>query len=299
MELSWQMKLRIAGSAAVGVLLIGVAAWPLASPEPMGAVSLAVNGFGIGGAILLAILAFVSGALGYLVSRPWGREIGVLAVPSGLAIWAIRSGSMAGLMQNNPGLAQRQALLSMLTLESAFWLFIVAVGFAGVMVSSKIAPSLKPNEPPIAHKSRFNKYLNILLGLVCSVLLAQLCIRLFARDVVVATARGDIAVGPPAIGQLVFAVLVSFAAAGFVAKKLLNLDYIWPAISTAIVSAIVIGRYVRSDILENTARLWPGSLMPSAAVSILPVQMVAIGTLGAVVGYWLAVRYDYWRKHEV
>ena len=32
MELSWPMKLRIAAAAAVGVLLIGILAWPMAEP---------------------------------------------------------------------------------------------------------------------------------------------------------------------------------------------------------------------------------------------------------------------------
>jgi hypothetical protein len=29
------------------------------------------------------------------------------------------------------------------------------------------------------------------------------------------------------------------------------------------------------------------------------VQMVAFGALGSVAGYWMAIRFDYWRKHEM
>jgi hypothetical protein len=36
----------------------------------------------------------------------------------------------------------------------------------------------------------------------------------------------------------------------------------------------------------------------NAAISILPVQMVAFGTLGSITGYWLAVRYKYRREHK-
>jgi len=27
--------------------------------------------------------------------------------------------------------------------------------------------------------------------------------------------------------------------------------------------------------------------------------MVAFGTIGSIAGYWMAIRYDYWRKHEI
>jgi hypothetical protein len=108
MELSWPMKLRIAAVAAIGVLLIGILAWPYA--EPFGA----VKAMGSNGAVVLIVLAFVAGFIGYFVSWPYGRQIGILAAPSGLAIWAVRSGSMAGLIQLNPTAVQRQALVASL-----------------------------------------------------------------------------------------------------------------------------------------------------------------------------------------
>ena len=47
------------------------------------------------------------------------------------------------------------------------------------------------------------------------------------------------------------------------------------------------------------AQAWPANFFGDVAASILPVQMVAFGALGSVAGYWMAVRYDYWRKHEL
>src|SRR4030042_124496 len=96
MELSWPMKLRIAAAAAIGALLIGILAWPMAEPFS------GVEAMGSRDAAVLVVLAFVAGFIGYFVSWPFGREIGILAVPCGLAIWAVRSGSMTGLMQLNP-----------------------------------------------------------------------------------------------------------------------------------------------------------------------------------------------------
>ena len=32
-------------------------------------------------------------------------------------------------------------------------------------------------------------------------------------------------------------------------------------------------------------------------LAITPLQLVALGTLGSVIGFWLAVRFEHWRKH--
>jgi hypothetical protein len=47
------------------------------------------------------------------------------------------------------------------------------------------------------------------------------------------------------------------------------------------------------------AQQWPATFFSNAVVSVLPVEMVAYGTLGSIAGYWMAVRYDFWRKHEM
>jgi hypothetical protein len=286
MELSWPMKLRIAAAATIGVLLIGILAWPFAEPFS------AVKAMGSRGAVVLVVLAFVAGFIGYFVSWPFGREIGILAVPFGLAIWAVRSGSMAGLIQLNPTVAQRQALVASLRLEPFFWLIIVAAGFAGVLLGRKVCSSKNMEQTQEKSKSWPGKYLNAILALVCSGFIAQFCIRIFAQDV-----RLGSVVAQPAVGQVVFAVLVSFGCAAFVAKKFLNVSYIWPSIASAFVTAFMATLYAREVpyIVQN----WPAAFFPNSVISVLPVQMVAFGTLGSIAGYWMAIRYEYWRKHEI
>jgi hypothetical protein len=286
MELSWPMKLRIAAAATIGVLLIGILAWPFAEPFS------AVKAMGSRGAVVLVVLAFVAGFIGYFVSWPFGREIGILAVPFGLAIWAVRSGSMAGLIQLNPTVAQRQALVASLRLEPFFWLIIVAAGFAGVLLGRKVCSSKNIEQTQEKSKSGPGKYLNAILALVCSGFIAQFCIRIFAQDV-----RLGSVVAQPAVGQVVFAVLVSFGCAAFVAKKFLNVSYIWPSIASAFVTAFMATLYAREVpyIVQN----WPAAFFPNSVISVLPVQMVAFGTLGSIAGYWMAIRYEYWRKHEI
>ena len=101
MELSWSMKLRIAAAAVIGVVLIGIVSWPSdATIDPFGSVLL--QDIGTNGAVTLLIMAFLAGLVSYFAAWPYGREIGILAVPFGLCVWTVRAGSMGGLMQLNP-----------------------------------------------------------------------------------------------------------------------------------------------------------------------------------------------------
>jgi len=297
-ELSLLMRLRIAAAVATGVVLIGILAWPLAaSPGPFGAVR--AGGISFGGAVILVILAFLAGLIAYFLSWPYGREIGILAAPSGLAIWAIRSGNMTALMQLNPTAAQRQALFTTLKWEPIFWLVIVAAGFAGVLLGQKIQSNLKPDETQEKSNSQPGKYLNAIIALVGSGLIAQFCLKIFAQDVRIFDDRLVSVMAQPTVGQIVFAVLVSFGLAAFVVKRFLHASYIWPTIASALVTAFAISVYVRQDVLQYLVQNWPAAFFSNTVISILPVQMVAFGTLGSIIGYWMAVRYDYWRKHEM
>ncbi len=293
------MKLRIAAAVATGVVLIGILAWPLAaSPEPSGAVSLHTGTITLGDAITLAILALLAGLIAYFLSWPYGREIGILAAPSGLAIWAVRSGSMTGLMQRTAA-AQRQALFATLKWEPVFWLAIVAAGFAGVLLAQKISRrKVEPAGSEGKSNSRSNMYLNTAVALVGSVLIAQFCITIFAQDVRVFDDQlRRLVVAQPAVGQVVFAVVVSFGLAAFVVKAFLNVSYIWPTIASALVTAFAITIYVKQDVLQYLVEHHPAAFFSNAVIAILPLQMVAFGTLGSIAGYWMAVRYIYWRKH--
>jgi len=290
------MKLRIAVACAIGIVLIGVLAWPLAVPsEPFGAVFFGSMSWG--GRVTLLALGFVAGFIGYFLAWPYGREIGILAVPAGLAIWALRSGSMANLLKQHPTLAQRQALFAGLQWEPLIWLAIVGAGFAGVLVGQKIRSGAKQGETGEKDGSKPNIYLNAAIAVVGSGLIAQFGIRILAQDVTIFDPQLGSVVAQPAVGQIAFAVFVSFGAAAFLVKKFLDAGYIWPTIAGAFVTAFGVSVYVRQDILEHLVGNWPAVFFSNAVVSVLPVQMVAFGTLGSIWGYWLAVRYSYWREH--
>jgi len=290
MELSWLMKLRIAAVAVVGATLVYGVGWHLAgSSDRIGEIA-------YGRVSPLVVLAFMAGLIGYFVSWPYGREIGILAAPSGLAVWSFRSGSVATLIQQNPAIAQRRELVESLRFEPIFWLVVVAAGFAGVLLAQRIRPSRKLKETQEKPDSSPAKYINVLVALAGSGLIARFCVRICAQDVRMSDNNLGSVVAQPAAAQIAFAVLVSLGVAAFAVKKLLDVSYVWPALATALVTAFSMHTY--SQDAPYLAQTWPAAFFSDAVASVLPVQMVAFGALGSVAGYWMAVRYGYWRKHE-
>jgi len=296
MELSLIDKLRIAAVTALGIIVIGVLAWPLASPaDPL----LPVRAWNISpfATITLLALAFWVGFAAYFIAWPHGREIGILAVPFGLIVWAGRSGSMRVLNQALTKPAEREALLHSLRFEPIIWMLVVAAGFAGVLFAEQLRPGSQPAPTLVQIKAAFksSNYVNVAIALVVSAAIGAFLIGVFAQDL--CTAYVMVA-AQPAIGQIVFAVLAAFGFAGFIVKRFLNLSYVWPALASLFILPFADAVYGNSQTVTKFAETEPATFYPHALFAILPVQFVAVGCLGAVIGYWMAVRYDYWRKHQ-
>jgi hypothetical protein len=285
------MKLRIAAAAAVGVALIGIFAWPLSEPsQTTGAITHS------GAAILLA-LGLAAGFIGFFVSWPYGREIGILAVPFGLAVWAVRSGTMAGLIQLNPTDVQRHAVVQSLRWQPVFWLVLVAAGFVGPLLCMKILSKPKPAEREQGKKPNPGLYLSPIIAVAAAAAIAYLGIGIFVQDVRLSDEQLGFVSAQPALGQLAFGVLVAFGFAAFAVRKLLGIGYIWPIIASVFVTTFAMSTY--SNNLPYLAQQWPAVFFSSSVASVLPSQMVAFGALGSVAGYWMAARYDYWRENEI
>ena len=301
MELSWPMKIRIGAAAGVGVLLIGILAWPLVSPaDPFMVVSMP----SFSGAVLLIGLAVLVGFLAYFVAYPYGGQIGVLAVPAGLAVWAVRCGGMSNLLAINPEVAGRQDIFAMLKWEPIFWIAVVVCGFGGVFLAQKVyGPKNAMQEDEAGgeeskkHETKLNKYLSMLVAFVGSGLIAQFFIKILAQDVSVLDNRLGSVVGQPSVGQIALAVSVSFCIAAFIVKKFLNASYVWPILSCALVTFFAITTYAKLEVLELLAINWPPVFFANAITSILPVQIVAFGAIGSIGGYWLAIQFNYWRQY--
>ncbi len=294
MELTWINKLRIAAVATLGIVVIGILAWPLASPaDPL--MPVRASGISLSGTLLLLVLASAVGFVGYFIAWPHGREIGILGVPFGLTVWAGRSGSMQALTQTHSQIAERISLVHSLRVEPLYWLLIVAVGFGGVLLAQRLLPASKPLSDDDSSKGRRpDAYVNVLIALAVSVLISLFFVGILGQNLVMPR---DMA-AQPVVGQILFAVLGAFAVAAFVVKKFLDLSYVWPAMASLLVIALAQLVYYRTEMIQRYAETCPATFFPHSVFAILPIQLVVLGALGSVLGYWMAVRYDYWRTHE-
>jgi len=296
-ELSLAMKARIAAAMAIGVVLIGILGWPLAHQsdhlEAIRAGNVGPTGF-----VVLAALAFAAGSLASLVSKPHGRELGVLAVPMGLAVWAVRTGSMSTLLQANPTIEQRQAVYAAMKWEPLFWLAVVAAGYAGVVVVQRIR-SARTSQSEKTPKLELNALLGAGIGIIGTVFIAHFFVGRLAQDIRVYDNSIGFIMAQPAVGQVAFGVIIAFAAAGFAVKTFLDGSYIWPTLATGLLTAFAVAACLKESVLQVIVETWPANFFPHTSLAVLPIQIVAFGSLGSVMGFWLAVRYGYWRKHEM
>jgi len=308
MELTWINKLRIAAVAALGMVVIGILAWPLAAPAaPLLPVRAAAIGFS--GTLFLLVLAVAIGFVGYFIAWPHGREIGILGVPFGLTVWAGRSGPMRALTQIWDTTAERTMLVHSLRLEPVYWMLLVAAGFAGVLLAQRLrqapqctildAESAPPPKGPasaqsFASRSSNNIYTNALVALGLSTVAAEFFMGVFVQNL----AMSHNIPAQPAVGQIFFGVIAAFAIAGFVVKHFLDLSYIVPSLASLFVIALSQVAHYRGETIQRFAETYPATFFPHSVLAIVPVQLVALGTLGSVLGFWMAVRYDWWRKHE-
>ena len=301
MELSVITRLKITAVLTLGIIVIGILAWPLVRPsDGFGTVTTYGRDIGFSDIVVLALLAFLMGLAAYFISWPYGREVGILAVPAGLCIWAGRSGEMAQLLRHNLSILQRHNVYSALRWEGFLWLAIIAFGFAGVVLARNMAPA-KPKADIESEIGRFrikNQYLRAALSVLGSIVIARIFIGLLARNVTMSDFDLGHVLGQPAVAQVCFAVLFAFGFAAFLTKYLLNSSYIWPVVGTALLNLSAMTAAGRPGNLELLVENWPASFYAGAAASILPLQMVAWGTLGSVIGFWLAIRYAYWKKHK-
>ena len=245
---------------------------------------------------ILPLLAFLASLLGYFISWPYGRQIGVLAAPAGLAIIALRSPNMASAIQQNPAIAQQQAIFAAIRWEPIYWLIVISAGLLGVFAAQKFFPSIAktPDIPSKTH-SESNKWINAAISLAGSALIAFFCIGIFAQDVRALDSRLGSIVAQPSRAQIALALILSFAIAAFVAKKFFDADYIWPIAATLLITLFATSAYTSPDILQHLSTHQPAVFFSNVIAGILPVQMVAFGSLGSIAGYWLAVRYNCWR----
>lgn len=298
MELSWTMRFRIMTSLAIGAVLLGLLPWGLVKPEADGVFAF-LGSISVFDLLICVVLAFAAGFASSAVCTPYGSQIGILAAPAGLAVWAFRSAPLSKVFQIAPSMQSRLQIYKVLKFEDFLWLGIAACGFLGAITADKIfrkkTVELPDRTKPVIHLPEFAQ---IAVSVIGTVFVANFLINILAADVSYSDSKLKYVVAQPANFQVAFAVFIAFGACGFLAKFLLASSYFWPAVASAFLIYYSTITYSRSSILTHLSSFWPAVFFARPVAAVLPVQMVAFGCLGAVWGYWLAVRYHLWRTHE-
>jgi hypothetical protein len=300
MELSWLTRIKVTAVLALGVIVYGVFLWPFVAPaDPMGTANILSSGILSKNIIITLLAAFGLGFLAYFISWPYGRQIGVLAVPAGLAAWTLRSGNMAELMRAHTSALQRHEIYNSLSWEGFIWFAFAAAGFVGVLAAAAVLPSSGvPEEFAVHAQSKSRMGLRPIAAIAVSAIAVAAGISILAKDVSFADRTFGSVIGQPANRQIDFAVLISFGFAAYFVKLLLDASYIWPAITTILFASVSMNLCGREDVLKYMAANWPAAFFTQPYAAILPIQFIAFGIIGAVTGYWLAVRWKYWKEHQ-
>jgi len=188
-------------------------------------------------------------------------------------------------------------------------MLLVAAGFAGFLLAQRLRqaprnPLLDPEPQPASkepvgnesssRRQATNFYTNLSIALLISVVISLFFVGVFVQNL--AMSRNVPA--QAAVGQILFGVTGAFAVAAFVVKRFLNLSYILPAVASIFVVAVAQVLHYRGETIQKFAEAYPAPFFPHSVFAIVPVQLVALGALGSVLGFWMAVRYDWWKKHE-
>ena len=301
MELSLLMRLRIIAVMVLGAAVLGFFGFSFLGPaHPEGAVTIFGGNITIIDTAIYAVLCFLVTIAAYLLSCPYGRQIAPLAVATGLSVVACRSGEMMTLINVNHKLTQRVAMYSVLKWEGFYWLLPLVSAWCGLLIAQKFikhsrGDSVPPEAGQLSNHS-FNNKLAIVVAVISTIVIANFAIGIFAQDVRMFDRQVGSVVGQPSTSQIAFAVITAFAIASFVVKRFLGLNYLVCSVSASLLTLFAIITCARGDVLEHMSSSWPAAFYSRAIISVLPIQMVAFGTLGSIIGYWWAVRYMCWRR---
>lgn len=301
-NITWPMRVRAIAALAVGAALLGAGGWRLVRPEdPEAAITLVNCPLTIPAALLCLLLAFGAGCAAYFAAWPAGKIFAPYAAPTGMAIWAMHSGSMHQLLLYHHDLPQRQALYAALRWEGLFWLLVCAAGYLGVLAASKLAGGkiviLGDYKNQKTHG--FGLWGNAALAAIIAVVVGWVAVGFFVQDIHQPDPQLGSVVGQPGNRQIAFGVFAAFCLAAYLVKYTLKIGYLPVAAASAVLTFAASTQLLRGDTLMHLADTWPAAYFNHAVNAVTPLQMVAFATLGAITGYWMAVKFHHeqWQCH--
>ena len=295
----------------VMAVLFGVWGWSWVRPAD-GYEGMTVVLNGKSGVVILSALGLglIGVLVGVLFGRRHGIQMGMLAIPAGLTVWAVLSGNMERMLLEYSGAEARQGLFLKLMVDAVIWSALVGVGCVFTWLlggAHRTAAITNPNpEGPLVtetasktskqNKLRFefpdNVWLKGLLGAVITCVTAWLLVRILgqARQVSLSYPVTDEASIVPATGQIIFAVAVGFYLAALIVHQLTEVSLWWLLPCPLAISLAAYGLGVHNGVLETLNGSGP-AFVPKSIVfaTILPIQYIGVGTMALMGGYYYSV----------
>ena len=289
----WLMRIRILIALGTGSLIVGAIGHHVIKPaDPLGAISLFTGEISAADAAIVIALGFAAGIVATLLCYPIGNILGPYAAPAGVAILALCSGSIKELLLTHSELSARTAMYSFFRWEALLWLGVCAAGYAGVLLTTKLIGTKTivtgEHQPETENKSAM--WINAVIGAVVTAIIVKFAIGIFAQNVPAIDQNLGKVIGRPGNGQIAFAILVSVGLAAFVVKRFLQVHYIPVIIGAIALYFAIFTQFIGSDTLAYMAKTWNPSFFSNAIFAVIPVQIASFSVIGAMTGYWIAVR---------
>jgi len=97
-------------------------------------------------------------------------------------------------------------------------------------------------------------------------------------------------VGNIHVGQIAFAVIVAFGIAAFATQYFLGTGYVLVTLTSVVVTFYSLKVYAKPELLEYMTSNWPTAFFPRAICTVLPIHMVTFAAIGAMAGYFAAIK---------
>ena len=287
-------KVRVLSACALAIALFVSVGWTAVAPaDPHAPMTFLVDAraWPLAAGSIVAI-AVVCSAVGTLIGGPAFGHVGVLATAVGLAIMSTRGGTMTQALIYHGALpADRKQLAPTLIADVGLWaIALMAAWLVAAMVARWIegqtAQAVDENRTPVLARARDG-----LLGMIVAAAIAW---------IIITATIARTSASPVERGQVFFAVFLGFFAGTLAAR------YLWPKgaapwYAGSVLLVAVIGYawgYVSPQPSGGIATYYAALPMipPNALFRPLPVEYVAVGVVGVLIGHRLAQQMHHSRK---
>ncbi len=298
MQTPLNIKIRAGLALAAAGVVFGTIGWSQARPEmPNGVLMLVSHSHAITLVLTLIVLGALVTAAGALLGGRYGREISWISLPAGLALWSLHSTNMTSLLQQYSDSAERAAMFRGLLFDALAWSAILAVVGLAIIKFKKtdISPA---GEAEAKHKNQ------MLLPIAATSVLAYILLRILMKAG--PTRMFDDVGGlvnvtsPVASGQAIFGTAVAFGVATYLVHQIFKSTAVWyHLLSLPIVACAIYLPAARVSVHSGLDKFHV-PLVPEglAVATVLPIQLIGMGSLAVLAGYWYSMRAHRERREQ-